>query len=216
MVIRMSYYYSYFIGACNKNTGVFRVLGPFAKDEKNGKMRIAPVICKSQSFASDLHEEFSPIPEDKMSPEMVEQFTYKNYKDEPELDRVKYLDYSLLPGGEMIRSEYVLTSELIQYQQMKDDYLPEAEYFSETLSPAAYATFAQHYVTTGEGLEREVLEDEEYVKKTLTPDMYTLYRYIDESSVEFESWVIRMTVVEGGYDFLIGKDEKLVILETEG
>ena len=46
--------------------------------------------------------------------------------------------------------------------------------------------------------------------------MYTLYRYIDESSVEFESWVIRMTVVEGGYDFLIGKDEKLVILETEG
>ena len=74
----MSYYYSYFIGACNKNTGMFRVLGPFAKDEKNGKMRLAPVICKSQSFASDLHEEFSPISEAKMCPEMIEQFTYNH------------------------------------------------------------------------------------------------------------------------------------------
>ena len=48
------------------------------------------------------------------------------------------------------------------------------------------------------------------------PEQYTMYRYVDYNSPEFEAWLIAEAVDDGEYEFALNKSEVLIILETEG
>ena len=57
----MSYYYNYYVGQRNKETGKFTTVAPYDADGKP-----MCLLWKSRSYASDLHEDFTPIFSKKM------------------------------------------------------------------------------------------------------------------------------------------------------
>ena len=68
----MSYYYSYYIGYRDSSGKIY----PYGPYDAFGKLY--PVIERSRSYASDLHELFYVIPEDSISNELKNSLGYKD------------------------------------------------------------------------------------------------------------------------------------------
>lgn len=212
----MSYYYSYFIGAKDTETGKIRVLGPYSRD-KEGKLKVIPVLCKSSSFASDLYDNFRYIDESDLTAETVDAFSYTSYDGKKEMSKLKGLLYFNLPRKEFIKTKYVLTSELMNFLGGANRDYNEEEFFTDTLNVESYAVLAQSFLSNGSGIEEEVFDEDEGVTTRMKkPEQYTMYRYVDYNSPEFEAWLIAEAVDHGEYEFALNKSEVLIILETEG
>ena len=87
----MSYYYNYYIGYMS-NDKIYP-LGPYSA---TGKLR--PAVCKSSSFASDLHDDLYYVQDNMISDELRKELSYKNYNGEIVMDNVRYCMLSDLPA----------------------------------------------------------------------------------------------------------------------
>ena len=68
----MSYYYNYYVGY--KKDGKIYPWGPY---NANGKLE--PMVSRSRSFASDLHEEFYAVSDKEVSEELRKEFEYEDW-----------------------------------------------------------------------------------------------------------------------------------------
>lgn len=187
----MSYYYNYYIGYKKDNK-----IYPFGPYDSTGQLQ--PIISRSRSFASDLHELFSMVPENAISNELRQEFSYKNYNDEETID-VKYLSVNQLPTKSFIKTGYFLISDVQTYEKNNDD---SEDLFYESLTPALYAAKLQNEIMLGK-------TDSEY-----SASDYMFYAYPDYFSREYEaSILLHMAHSMENYNL---HDVEYVVLETEG
>ena len=199
----MSYYYNYYIGYMSKDK--IYPLGPYSA---TGKLR--PAVCKSSSFASDLHDDLYYVQDDMISDELREAFSYKNYNGEIVMDNVRYCMLSDLPDGNGITKGYFLIDDVKAYEEDRS-----ADVFYDKLSPEVYAAMLKNELMFGKPAPEKDCEGEEYQPKSASDYMY--YAYMDHNSKAYETFILRaFAEALGDYDSDLPKGYKVVILETEG
>ena len=197
----MSYYYSYYLGY--KKDNKIYPLGPY-----NCQGKIRPIISRSRSFASDLHEEFYTIREDAVSDELRKDFEYEDWKGNKVVD-AKYLPLDELPSGDYIKKGYCLISDVRVYEENPDDF----DGFFDTLSPTVYAAMLDNELKFGKPTPQKDDEGCEYTPHSVSDYMY--YAYPDFHCKEYEADFIR-TFANYFRNYDIEFDAELVVLETEG
>ena len=208
----MSYYYSYYIGY--KKNGLIFPLGPY---DTFGKLQ--PVIEKSRSFASDLHESFRSVHEDEISHELREQFAYDGAwhgGNEEEMRHVHCLKDSELPNGSFVKRGYFLVKDVLQYEA-DNEYIGNNELFYDKVPPTVYATMLISEKMFGKPAPIKDEFGEEYQPPAASDYMY--YAYPDYNCKEYEVHLIKemisiLTEDYTTYKFL--EDCELYVLETEG
>ncbi|MBR3673995.1 MAG: hypothetical protein IKN65_06955 [Clostridia bacterium] len=198
----MSYYYNYYIGY--KKDGKIYPWGPY---NANGKLK--PMISRSRSFASDLHEEFYTVSEEESSEELRKEFEYEDWDKVKHLD-VKYLSEKDLPVGSYIKTGYFLIKDVQAYE---DDKYNNFEGFYDILSPEIYAAKLQHEMMFGKNQPIKDDEGYEYTKPNASDYMY--YAYPDYNTKEYESFILRQ-LIEALRDYHMWNRVEYVVLETEG
>ena len=200
----MSYCYNYYIGY--ELDGKIYPWGPF-----DASGQIVPVISRSRSFASNLHDSFYNVPEEKVSEDLRNKFEYKNWNDDKVLD-VKYLLVDDLPKENYIKRGYFLISDVKAYEDEQEPAFFDG--FYDTIAPEMYAIKLQHELLFGkEAVEKRDEEYNEIIDHAASDYMY--YAYPDYSSKEYEAFILReaVTMLE---NYRFPKEVKYVILETEG
>lgn len=195
----MSYYYSYYIGY--KKDGKIYPLGPY-----NSKGKLKPVLCKSRSFASDLHNRFSYVRAENMSEELANEFTYKDWNGEPRIE-VKYLLEEDLTDGSFIKTGYFPISSVRSYLENGD--CDTIKY--DMIKPEIYSAKLQNEIMFGKNQPKKDGEGYEYTELNASDYMY--FSYIDKNTEEFESFMLR-SFLEEFKDYDSGVE--YLILETEG
>lgn len=190
----MSYYYNYYIGY--RKDGKFYPWGPY---DAEGNLK--PIVSKSASFASDLHESFSLIKKEEVSEELRKNFEYEDWQ-----EGVKYCSVDHLPRGSFIKTGYFLIDEVKAYEGKE-----WFDGFSDILSPQIYAAKMAHEMTFGKNQPQKDVEGFEYTEPNASDYMY--YAYPDYNSKEYEAFVLR-ECVDALEDWR--NDKEYVILETEG
>jgi hypothetical protein len=209
----MSYYYNYAIGYIFDDK--IYPLGPYTAE---GKLK--DVVSKSASFASDLHEMFSTVPDEKISEELRKEFSYKNWKGEEVMQTVRYLPVSELPSGDFIKKGYFLIDDVVAYH--KDEVPYDFDGFYEWLSPEAYAAKVQNELKFGAPKTRKNDFGEEYTPHSVADYMY--FAYPVYNCKEYEAFCLRLVAdildpyehMLDPYGLSLKKGAKLVVLETEG
>ena len=194
----MSYYYNYYIGYRELDTNKIYPLGPYDSFNK-----LKCVLSRSESFASDLHELFDPVPEDQVSDSLRNEFEYEDYNGNKKVD-VKYLLLKDLPDGDFVRTGYYLISDVTAYEQDNDEF----DGFYERLSPQIYAAKLDAQLKFGATNSR----NEDYQEHNASE--YMFYAYPDYNSKEYECFMIW-----SAYSMLqnyAANNIEYVVLETEG
>ena len=200
----MSYYYQYYIGYQDLNSGVVYPYGPY-----NCKGKLKPIIEKSRSFASDLHNDFIYVPDACISPELRKEFEYENYLGVKQVD-VKCLNFEDLTNEDYIKKGYFLIDDVQAWEQGKDDSL-----FCNMITPQIYAEKMRNELTFGKNQPKKDEDGEEYTEPNASDYMY--YAACDCTSKEYEAFLIREAVnMLYDYDFFHEGNKRIVILETEG
>lgn len=200
----MSYYYEYYIGY-KKDDKIFP-LGPFSADNK-----LKCVVCKSRSFASNLHDMFSDVSEKMMSSELYNQFKYTDYKGDDACE-VKWLPLAELPSGSFVKSGYFLIEDVQRYESLGEDDWDVGELFYERLTPTVYAAKAQQQHQFGRAAQGTDAEGFEVPVYNASDYMY--YAYPDYNCKEYEAFLIRQVAHMLGED--MPADVEIVVLEREG
>jgi len=200
----MSYYYEYYIGYEDTQTGIIYPYGPY-----NCQGKLKPIVEKSRIFASDLHNSFSRIDSGCISEELRKEFEYENWKGEKQID-VKYLYFEDLPNSDYIKKGYFLIEDVQAYEQGGCDDL-----FYHIISPIVYAEKMRNELTFGKNQPKKDIEGEEYTEPNASDYMY--YAACDCTSKEYEAFLIREAVnMLYDYDFFHEGNKRIVILENEG
>lgn len=199
----MSYYYNYYIGYKKDNK-----IYPWGIYTSDGER--CPVISRSRSFASDLHNKFYPISEKMISDELRKEFEYKNWNNEMIFD-VKYLPVSELPSTNFIEKGYFLINEVEAYE-LSDEESFWFDGFSSKLSPQIYAAKLEHQLKFGENKPKKNDEGYEYTEPNASDYMW--YVYPNYNSEEYESFLLH-EFVNAIENYRLSNTE-YVILETEG
>lgn len=196
----MSWYYNYYLGYRGKD-GLYYPAGPY---DKKGNMIC--ILSKSRSFASDLHEDFYALPDDKMSPELREEFSFKDC-DSITYENVKYLKFSDLPKESFIKTGYFLCEDVVRYERDPYDF----DGFYDFLSPTVYAAKLKNEGVLGPP-PKEV-DDEGFDVTPHSCRDYMYYAYPDYQSREYEAHMIRLAL-----DMVLDyeKSGDYVVLMTEG
>lgn len=195
----MSYYYNYYIG-CKKDGKIYP-WGPYTAD---GKLR--PIICRSRSFASDLHDYFRYVSEEEMSDELREEFEYEDWNGSKRVE-VKYISESELPNDDFIKRGYFLIND-VKVKAYKGDFYDD---FDDPISPEIYAAKLQHELTFGKNQPIKDCEGNDYIEPNASDYMY--YAYPDYRTKEYESHILRQTL-EALRTYTC--DVEFIVLETEG
>ena len=199
----MSYYYTYYIGIIDEDTGLVSLLGPY-----DNQGNIKPVLEKSRSFASDLHEEFAILDEKLAADDVKKRFSYENWNGE-NVFQVKVLNYDKLPSGGFVKSGYFLIDDVEKYIRTGDSY----DIFYDRLDPIVYAAkfkdeaLLPHY-------EPKVDEYGEEIRGYKCSD-YMWFAYPDYNSKEYEVHVIKQ-MVEILDERFNDEHNNIVILMEEG
>lgn len=197
----MSYYYNYYIGY-KKNEKIY----PWGLYNANGQLK--PVISKSRSFASDLHEDFYTIKPQNISDELRKEFEYKDLNGKNTIN-VKYLPVDELPNSDFIRRGYFLIKDIKEYQNTNSSF----DLFYDYLTPEVYAVKLQHEVIFGKNQPQKDCEGTEYTEPNASDYMY--YTYPDYNSKEYEVFMLK-EMVGILRDYKMSEEVEYVILETEG
>ena len=198
----MSYYYNYYIGYMHE--GKIYPFGPY-----NSKGKLRDVISRSRSFASELHSYFYPIKEEMISDELRKQFEYKDWNGNPTVD-VKWLPIDELPHESYIKSGYFLIEDVKAYQKTESS----EDLFYDKLSPEVYAAMLQKECM---GIKPAPQKDSEgYDITPHAASEYMFFAYLDYYCEEYEASLIRDVANMLNEYGDLEKDDKLVILETEG
>lgn len=198
----MSYYYNYYIGY--KKDGKIYPWGPY-----NAKGKLEPALNCSRSFASDLYEYFSCVPNDAISEELRKEFEYEDWKGVKHVD-VKYLSEKDLPKGSYIKTGYFLINDVKAYENYKNNEYGVFDGFYNVISPEVYAAKLQHELTFGKNQPKK--EEEDYIEPNASDYMY--YAYPDYMSKEYEAFILGQ-LIDILRDYQMGNIE-YVVIETEG
>lgn len=200
----MSYYYEYYVGYEDTQTGIIYPYGPYTSE---GKLK--PIVEKSRSFASDLHNSFSRIDNGYISKELRKEFEYEDWQGEKQID-VKYLYFEDLPNSDYIKKGYFLIEDVQAYEQGGCDDL-----FYHIISPIVYAEKMRNELTFGKNQPKKDIEGEEYTEPNASDYMY--YAVPDYNCKEYEISQIKEAInMLYDYDFFEDNNKRIVILETEG
>lgn len=201
----MSWYYSYYLGYINKE-GQIIPLGPF-----DNKKRIIPILTRSRSYASDLHESFYSIEDNLLlvSADLKKYFQTKDLEGNATLELCSYLPYKELPAGSFIKDGYFLISDVEAYKKNGSAY----DLFYDSYSAEAYAAKVLNELRLGP--PKEVKDCEGYDITPKTASNYMFYAYPDYSCAEYESHIIR-TVADSFFDYKDVNEGNLVIILEEG
>jgi hypothetical protein len=175
----MSTYHCYRIGYIKD--GKIYPLGPC---DANGEFKYA--VEKSQSFASDLYEDFYVVREEQISDELRKLYETTDWNGNKVVD-VKYLPVDELPSGSFVKSGYFLIEDVIRYE--KD---PEAIYFDgfyNSLSPTVYAAMLHNEKIFGK--PNPVRDEFDNEIQLHSASDYMFFAYPDYSSKEYEANIIR-------------------------
>ena len=200
----MSYYYQYYIGYEDTQTGIIYPYGPY-----NCQGKLKPIVEKSRSFASDLYNEFVPIPSGCVSTELRKEFEYEDWQGNKQID-VKYLKIDNLPDGDYIIKGYFPIDDVQAWEQGEC-----SDLFYHMISPLVYAEKMRNELTFGKNQPKKDIEGEEYTELNASDYMY--YAAPNYCSKEYEVSLIREAVnMLYDYDFFADDNKEIVILETEG
>ena len=200
----MSYYYQYYIGYEDVLTGIIYPYGPYTSENK-----LKPVVEKSRSFASNLHNDFIYVPDACISTELRKEFEYENYLGVKQVD-VKYLKLEDLTNEDYIKKGYFLINDVQAWEQGEDDSL-----FCNMITPLMYAEKLKKEVIFGKNQPKKDEYGEEYTEPNASDYMY--YAACDCTSKEYEAFLIREAVnMLYDYDFFHEGNKRIVILEMEG
>ena len=200
----MSYYYKYYIGYEDVLTGIIYPYGPYTSE---GKLK--PVVEKSRSFASDLHNNFVPIPSGCTSTELRKEFEYEDWQGNKQFD-VKYLKLEDLPDGDYILKGYFLIDDVQAWEQGDCDDL-----FYHVISPHIFAEKMRRELTFGKNQPKKDEDGFDCTEPNASDYMY--YAVPNYCSKEYEAFQIREAVnMLYDYDFFVDDNKRIVILETEG
>lgn len=176
----MSTYYSYY--AAYKKDGKIYPLGPF-----DYKGTIHPLLSRSRSFASNLHEEFYPIKETEISDELKKYFSSENYMGVKTFDNLKILPLNELPSSNYIKSGYVPINQVEEYEKTK-----EFDGFYDVITPTVYAAKLEHQLKFGRHEEKINEYGDTY--KELNAEDYMFYTWEDTNCKEYESFIIKLVI----------------------
>lgn len=208
----VSYYYNYFLGYMDKDKIVYP-LGPY---DMNGECHY--IISRSRSFASDLHENFYFLPEERMSDRLKKEMSYENWDGEIKVTDLKFLPLNELPKDSFIRKGYFLIKDIEMYEKSFDDpsCIDIGELFWDTIPTSVYAQKMQNEITFGAPKPKTDEFGEEIIEHPCSD--YAFYAYPDYLSAAYESFVIRMAAEIYDYrvDELREDGTEIVVLETEG
>lgn len=194
----MSYYYNYYLGY-KKNNKIYP-LGPYDFDGN-----FIPVISKSRTYASDLHQIFDNLFEYEISDELRKEFKYENYE---KITSIKYLNVKDLPTESYITQGYFLIKDVEAYNKNMN-----FEGFYDIISPEIYAVKLQHEILFGKNQPIKNDEGYEYIEPNASDYMY--YMYPDYDSKEYESFLLK-TYLAPYQNYIYNDEIEYVILETEG
>ena len=201
----MSYYYNYYLGYRDKNTGLFYHLGPYDCD---GKLNC--VFYRSRSFASDIHELFYSIPDKKYSQKLKDEFSFEDYNDEIQFDDVSYLPVNELPDSDFIKRGYYLVDDVETYLDNGKE-LFDLGIFYEHLEPEVFAAKQSNELLMGMPPTKYDFDGEAFEQHACSEYMY--FAYPDYESQAYESFLLKTACkMYEDYD----KDKELVVLKTEG
>ena len=204
----MSYYYNYYLGTYDTVNDTYDILGPFDK-----KGNLMCILWRSRSYASDLHDDMTPVPKGNMSEEMKKAFSYTDYAGKKDVRDVKYIPVSSLSAESPYKGGYVLREDVMSYLAGQEEVefeeiaqvILSAEQFATLASNSRYKYKAEKFIKeTGE------LEPVEY-----TSDDFIYYRWISSNSRKSEEWQIK-NIICILYDCFSEKGKEIVLLETEG
>lgn len=198
----MSYYYNYYLGY-KDGDGMFHPLGPF--DDKG---KIHEVFYRSRSFASDLHERFWELPDEKIADDLRDQFEYDDWDGKPTCN-LKWLPLEDLPKDSFIRSGYFLINDIKSYQSEEDSW----DLFYDWMTPTEFAMRADAEARFGPPQPKKDEEGGEYTEHSCRD--YAYFSYPDYQSEEYESFMIRLAATSYEYAKHLEGCE-IVALETEG
>lgn len=205
----MSYYYSYYIGYRDSSGKIY----PYGPYDAFGKFY--PVIERSRSYASDLHELFYIIPEDSISNELKNSLGYKDEGKDDYTFHGKYLPLTDLPNGDYIKSGYFLIEDVKRYN--KDNFDSE-DLFYNMIIPDVYAEMLHNQLIFDNSIyEKEDIEGEKYVVPRASD--YIRFSAPDYYSKEYEAAIIRQTAtILDNWEFFHNKEDfhEMVIIEIEG
>ena len=176
----MSWYYSYYAGFKNKNN----MLYPLGMVDYKRQMH--PIISKSRSFASDLHEEFWRIDNEgiTLSDEFIKAIRSEfDYMEDEEFDTtyVSYLPLKDLHYKRIEKRGYFLIEDINRY--LKDGYIEDG--FYDYLTPEVYAMKMENELKFGPPQPTKDCEGYEYTPRSARE--YSYFVYIDPNSVEYET-----------------------------
>ena len=173
----MSWYYTYYIGGLTKDGKII----PLGMYDREGK--IHPAIEKSRSFASDLHEQFSPITKDMISEEFEKEFSYEDYTGKKVLDLtyLSYLPLKDLGSTDYIRKGYFLIEDVRQYEEDGETW----DLFYDWLTPQVYAVKLENELKFGPPQKEYDVEGEDCTPHSVRDYMY--YAYPNYDSREYEA-----------------------------
>lgn len=200
----MSYYYNYYLGIKTSDNQI-KPLGIFAAD---GSMY--PVLCRSRSFASDLHDFFDPVKEEMITDELRRQFEYDDCNGEKKMDKIKFLSLDALPSGSYIKSGYYLLEDIQRYEKTHDS----EDLFYDSLTPQEYIIRSDNEIKFGKPGKRIDDFGEEYLPHSASD--YGYYMYPDYLCKEYEANVIRIVAEAYEYGTIYLNHGEIVVLETEG
>ena len=200
----MSTYYNYYAGI-QTSDGKIKPWGPF---NANGELN--PIISRSNSFASNLHNDFYIIEEQKVSEELHKHFDYEDWNGNKKCD-VKYLPYEELPGGSYLKEGYYLIDDVKDWESDLNSW--DFEGFYNMISPTIYAEKVRQEAQFGKN-PTHVDEYGEIVGEPNASD-YMFYVIPDYGSKEYEAEVIRLgfNMLE---DYTLPKGTKYVVLMNVG
>ena len=198
--IEMSYYHSYFLGYM-KNDKIY----PYGPFDFRGRMK--PIIEKSRSFASDLHNDFWIVQDNQITDELREQFEYEDWQGR--FTNVRYLPVEDLPSDDYIKKGYFLIEDVQAWETEGDDSL-----FYHMISPTIYAEKMRNELIFGKNQPKKDIEGNEYTEPNASD--YVYYAAPWYNSREYEAHLLQEAAgAMYDYDFF-NDDVKMVILETEG
>lgn len=137
----MSTYYDYYLGARERSTGKFNIIGPY---DNKGELRAVCTCCGLSDSEAEFHSSLYLLSTLDMEDGMKNEILGKAADDpdwEPiygsDVKMVSYLPFSELPVGSYYKAGYYPESEVVFYQRNQKIY--DEDLFNSMLTPEVYA-----------------------------------------------------------------------------
>ena len=199
----MSYYYNYYVGYKDPK-GKYHAFGPY-----NSLGDLCPVLSRSSSCASDLHDEFNAVTLEDIDDDLKKRFGFTDWHGKA-VSGLKALPVSDLPSGSYIRKGYFLIEDVDRFETDGSNYDPFDSLFYEYLTPVAYAALADNQARFG----RKPKEKEE--PEGYNAEDYMYYAFPDYYCKEYEAEALRNAVdMLENYKFSLEGNTPVILL-SEG